>query len=212
MIMMRVHRQVKAYVFSSESGSATSCQYCKLEPSWNYMHQSMLIQTVCRRNVLPITYLLAYLLIYLLTYLLTYCLTYLLNCLLTYSVALQPSAQLDARSIALHFSVSFPGCTETAAFLALGSVVSVSWSCPFRNPREFAARRCSSPRTIFCCHPFPLQELHRAARHTEVSVALPGASAAVAAPVCPRSSPTAGHRNLLGSGGSGYHLQDKYTI
>ena len=35
----------------------------------------MLIQKVCRRNVLPITYLLAYLLPYLLTYLLAYLLT-----------------------------------------------------------------------------------------------------------------------------------------
>ena len=175
------------------------------------MHQSMLIQTVCRRNVLPITYLLAYLLIYLLTYLLTYCLTYLLNFLGTYSVALQPSAQLDARSVALHFSVSFPGCTETAAFLALGSVVSVSWSCPFRNPRGFSARRYSSRRRIFCGPPFPEQGVHRAARHSAPSVALPGATAAVAATVCPRSSPPHRRRSLLGSGGPRSDLQDKHT-
>ena len=93
----------------------------------------------------------------------------------------------------------------------LCSFASFSWPCPFRNPPGFSVRRRSCRRRIFCGHPFALQGLHRAARHPALSVALPGASAAVAAPVRPRSSPTAGRRNLLGSGGPRCYLQDKYT-
>ena len=47
-------------------------------------------------------YLFAYLLTYVLTYLLTYLLTYFNH--VACSVALQPTAQLDARPVALHFS------------------------------------------------------------------------------------------------------------
>ena len=54
-----------------------------------------------RKKFLPITYLLTYLLIYLLTYLLTY-----FNHVAC-SVALQPTAQLDAGSVAFH-SLGFP--------------------------------------------------------------------------------------------------------
>ena len=63
---------------------------------------------------LLLTYLLTYLFTYLLTYILTYLLTDLLTDLLTYlltyfnhvacAVHKKPTAQLDARSVALHFS------------------------------------------------------------------------------------------------------------
>ena len=65
----------------------------------------MLIQKESRRSFLPITYLLTYLLTDLLTDLLTYLLTYFNH--VACSVALQPTAQLDAGSVALH-SVGFP--------------------------------------------------------------------------------------------------------
>ena len=58
---------------------------------------SLLIQKESRRGLLPITYLLTYLLTYVLTYLLTY--TYFNH--VACSVSLQPTAQVDARSVAL---------------------------------------------------------------------------------------------------------------
>ena len=118
---------------------------------------------------------------------------------------------LNARSVALQFTPRFAACSETYSSLVLCSLASLSRSCLFRNPPAISARRRPFRRRIFCRHPFALQGLHRAARHPALSVALPGASAAVAAPVRPRSSPTAGRRNLLGSGGPRCYLQDKYT-
>ena len=54
--------------------------------------------------------------------------------------------------------------------------------CPHaRNHPAFSVRRRSCRRRIFCRHPFALQGLHRSARDPALCVALPGASAAIAA-------------------------------